>query len=74
MKGLYGKYIVSKANGKPMDDSFECIVLRIDGGKYVSACRIGVAAFANAVRYENPVLARDIELRLMELAQADDSK
>ena len=74
MKGLYRKYIIAKESGKPLDPDFEAIVLRIDGGRYVSACRIGVAAFANAVRWENPVLAKDIELRLMELAQADDRR
>jgi hypothetical protein len=65
--GLYQKYIVSKTNGKRLDPGFECIVLRIDGGQYVDACRLGVAAFAEAVRPFNKTLANDIEKRLLEL-------
>lgn len=67
-KGLYQKYIVTKASGKPLDPGFECIVLRIDGGRYVNACRVGVAAFAEAVRPVNKTLARDIRRRLLELS------
>lgn len=71
MKGLYQKYIVGKANGKPLDDNFESIVLRIDSGKYLHPCRAGVAAFAEAVRGENPLLADDIQRRLRELLEQD---
>ncbi len=67
-KGLYQKYIVSKANGKPLDPNFECIVLRIDGGLYINACRAGAAAFAEAVRPINKTLAHDIRKRLSELS------
>ena len=67
-KGLYQKYVVTKANGKLLDPNFECIVLRIDQGRYVDACRVGVAAFAEAVRPLNKTLARDIRWRLLELS------
>jgi len=67
-KGLYQKYIITKANGKPLDDNFYAIVLRIDTGRYLRACRIGVQAFADAVRSENPTLANDIHKKLEELA------
>ena len=67
MKGLYNKYIVTKTNGKPLDPNFYAVVLRIDGGQYLSACRAGVAAFAEAVRGENPILADDLQEKLREL-------
>ena len=66
-KGLYRKYIISKVSGKPLDPNFEAIVLRIDGGQYVHACRVGVAAFAEAVKPLNRTLARDIRRKLVEL-------
>ena len=63
-KGLYDKYIVSKTSGKPLDPNFYAIVLRIDGGRYVDACREGAMAFARAVQSENPTLAEDIEAKV----------
>ena len=66
MKGLYNKYIITKASGKPLDPNFYAIVLRIDGGKYVKACRAGALAFAEAVRDENPLLSNDIQYKVME--------
>ncbi len=69
-KGLYGKYIVTKASGKPLAPGAEFIVLRIDDGRYVDACRAGAEAFADAVSKDNPRLARDIWIRLAELKQA----
>jgi len=68
MKGLYDKYIVSKANGHPLADGFYAIVLRIDGGQYVNACRAGAGAFARAVEPLNPELAFDIDMKLLEYA------
>ena len=61
MKGLYDKYIVTKVSGKPVDPNARFIVLRVDGGQYVNACRAGVAAFAEAVREKNPILAKDLQ-------------
>lgn len=66
MKGLYNKYIISKTNGHPLDPNFYAMVLRIDGGLYVDACRMGVKAFADAVRPLNPDLALDIDSKLLE--------
>ena len=66
-KGLYNKYIITKASGNPLEPSFYAIVLRIDGGRYLHACRAGVAAFAEAVRSENQTLADDIQTKLVEL-------
>ena len=67
MKGLYEKYIIRKANGKPLAPGFYAIVLRIDGGQYVAACRTGVKAFADAILDQNPKLAIDIQRKLTEL-------
>lgn len=71
MKGLYQKYIIAKTSGKDLDPHFEAIVLRIDGGQYVEACRLGVKAFADAVRADNPILAKDLDRKLLELAVED---
>jgi len=68
-KGLYQKYIVTKANGKPLDPNFYAIVLRIDGGRYVDACRDAVLAFAAFVRPENEQLSRDIYAKVIELVK-----
>ena len=72
MKGLYDKYIIQKASGKPLEPSFYAIVLRIDGGRYLDACRAGVTAFAESVRGENPLLADDIQAKLRELLPLED--
>ena len=71
MKGLYNKYIVTKISGKPVPPEAEFIVLRVDAGQYLRACRAGVQAFADAVRAENSLLADDLEKRLKELAVED---
>ncbi len=73
MKGLYNKYIITKTNGKPLANGFYAIVLRIDGGQYVGACRQGVKAFAEAVKNINPELAFDLELKLLETVVEEKS-
>ena len=73
MKGLWDKYIISKTSGKPLAPNFYAIVLRIDGGQYVNACRAGALAFAEAVRDENPLLSNDIQHKVIEY-QAEDEK
>ena len=65
MKGLWNKYIIQESSGKPLADGFYAIVLRIDGGQYVDACRMGVKAFAAEVKPLNPDLAFDIEMKLL---------
>ena len=67
MKGLYNKYIITKTSGKPIPPEARFIVLRIDEGHYLHACRAGVAAFAEAVREHNPVLANDLQEELKSL-------
>ena len=70
-KGLYQKYIITKTSGKPLDPNFYAIVLRVDGGRYLKACRAGAKAFADAVREENPLLADDLYSKLQDLAVDD---
>ena len=72
MKGLWDKYIISKSSGKPLAEGFYAIVLRIDGGQYVDACRAGVQAFADAVEKLNPLLHDDIETKLWEYGMRED--
>lgn len=71
MKGLYQKYIITKTSGKPLAEGFQAIVLRVDGGQYVEACRAGVKAFAEAVKEANPVLHDDLKALLWKYEMID---
>jgi hypothetical protein len=76
MKGLYKKYNISKANGSATDPDAIYIVLRIDKGEYVEACRAGVVEFALAVDAMNHQLAQDlVDLvkRLVDSSPDDDA-
>lgn len=66
MRGLYQKYIVQKADGSPVDPNAKYIVLRVDAGEYVQACRAAVAVFARRVWCRNPDLAYDLEQLLFQ--------
>ncbi len=70
-KGLYNKYIVTKASGKAIPPEAQFIVLRIDSGQYVDACREGAKQFGVKVYQDNPTLAMDIWNRIAELNKAD---
>ena len=69
-KGLYEKYIITKTNGKALPPGFYAIVLRIDGGQYVDACRSGALVFAAKVRPYNKQLSDDIYLKVRDLIEA----
>ena len=71
MKGLWNKYIITKSSGKPLAEGFYAVVLRVDGGQYVDACRKGALAFAEAVRDENPLLSNDIQFMITEYEKSD---
>ncbi len=71
MKGLYQKYIVTKTSGDPVDLDAQYIILRIDSGEYVDACRIGVRAFAEAVEPFNHELSWDLQMELLGLVRKD---
>lgn len=56
-RGLYGKYIIFKADGSEGDPEAKYFVLRVDTDKHA---RKALLAYANSVKQENPVLAKDI--------------
>ena len=62
--GLYNRYVVTKANGNPVDPNAKYFVLRVDkGGKckeHVSACREALCTFAHYIRPHNEALCNDI--------------
>ena len=64
-KGLYNKYIVQKADGSPVDPDAFYLVLRLDKGEYLEACRAGAISFAHLVTDLNSELSADI-LQLIE--------
>lgn len=70
MQGLYGKYQVTKRCGETDPDAIY-IVLRVDKGEYVHACRSGVKAFSRAVRPMNPALADDLDKLLKRFPGGD---
>jgi len=74
MKGLWNKYIITKTSGKPLAEGFYAIVLRVDGGQYVDACRAGALAFAEAVRSKNKLLADDIQNKITSYMFIDEFK
>jgi len=69
-KGLYQKYKVEHADGSPIDPRAQYLVLRLDAGEYLSACRAGAAAFAEAVEPQNPKLAQGVRDLLCLLKQS----
>lgn len=72
-RGLYNKYNVTKADGTPIDPHAVYIVLRIDDGEYLEACRKGVWAFAQDVMYKNTKLGQDL-LDLLDTLEGANEK
>jgi hypothetical protein len=70
-RGLYQKYVIARADGKPLDPNFYAIVLRIDGGRHVDACRDGALAFASAIRSYNEQLSQDIYRKVYDLIRSE---
>lgn len=65
-KGLYGKYIIQKSNGKPIDPEAEFFVLRLDPFgemNHIKACRKAVQVYANEIEPFIPELAKDLKER-----------
>lgn len=65
-RGIYGKYIIQKADGSRLDPEACYFVLRLDTDR---AARIAMAQYARSCRKENPTLADDIERCLEELSK-----
>ena len=60
-KGLYGKYVVQKADGSPIDPDAIYFVLRLDTDP---AARFAMIAYADFVKRANPTLATQIHEQL----------
>jgi hypothetical protein len=69
--GLHQRYYLSKIgpNGEdvPCDKGSEYFIMRLDEGgsdiKHIAACRIGIHAYADAIEYHIPQLAKDLRER-----------
>jgi len=63
-KGLHLRYIVSKTNGKPVDQDAEYFVMRLDYGgndrKHIDACRKALLVYANEIKEHLPDLSEDL--------------
>lgn len=59
--GWDDKYIISKANGHPIDSEAQYFVLRYDKDPHAV---VAMDAYANSVERDNPLLAADIRARL----------
>lgn len=62
--GLHTPYIISKANGEPVDPAAEYFVLRLDSKgsdpKHMAACRKAVLVYADAIKDHIPGLSRHL--------------
>lgn len=62
--GLHLRYIISKANGEPINESAEYFVLRLDNNgsdpKHIAACRKAIITYANEISTHLPRLSCDI--------------
>ncbi len=61
---LHKKYLISKANGDPIDEGAEYFVLRLDTDVHA---QIAAICYAHAITPENPELARRIHESVMRL-------
>jgi hypothetical protein len=65
-KGLYGKYVIQKADGEPVDPKAVYFTMRLDTDAHA---REAVRAYIRSCRYEHPELARDLEELLERLGE-----
>lgn len=63
--GLFGKYVISKSDGSPVDPKAAYFVLRLDTD---ADARKAMRAYARAIKDENPKLAREIAIWLWDFA------
>jgi len=64
-RGLYGKYIIQKRSGEPVDPQAVYFTLRLDTDPHA---RAAVQAYAESCQAENPELAADLRTLLEELS------
>lgn len=65
------KYIISKANGQPVDPKAEYLVLRLDTDTHA---RTAALAWAAAIEAEAPALAADVRDRVKGYCEPPDAK
>lgn len=70
-KGLFGKYVIEKADGSPVDRKALYFTLRLDTDPFA---RLAVRRYAEACREERPELARDLEKVLERLEKELERK
>lgn len=68
-RGVYGKYILKKANGADVDPGAVYFTLRLDTDVHA---RAAIRAYIESCRAELPELARDLERVLEDLGSAGD--
>jgi len=56
-KGIYGKYVIQKADGSPTDPKAVYFTLRLDTDPFA---RKAMVTYALVCEYEQPELAQDI--------------
>lgn len=62
-KGLYGKYIISRADGTPIDPDDEYFVLKVAGKgdrRHIEACRSAIIEYADEIADYLPDLSQSI--------------
>lgn len=62
MSGIYGKYIVSKADATPVDPDAFYFVLRLDTD---AAARNAIVHYADEIMESNPALAKELMARAL---------
>lgn len=67
-QGVFGKYVISKADGTPVDAEATYFVLRLDTD---AAARRAMGQYARSVRKANEGLANEIEQCIAELERPD---
>lgn len=70
-EGLYGKYIITKTSGEPVEPQAQYFVLRIDTDQHA---RKALIAYARSVGMENPLLAGDLIKWLDNVALVKEDK
>lgn len=73
-QGLFGKYNIQKANGKPIDDNAEYFVLRYDAFGdhcHVEASRKALKEYAKVIKPHIPKLAEDLKTLITNLEDND---
>jgi hypothetical protein len=69
MSGLFDKYQVTHADGRPVDPNARYFVLRLDTDQ---PARAAAAIYADAVEESKPDLAADLRSQVAELGAGDD--